>query len=364
MLAAMPARQEGHADRQGRALAHSRRAGRLRVARHRRPTHLRRRQRRHPVRARRQDRHARCGSRTSARSRSRRRCSPTASSTSAPRTAKFYIIRPLADKAEILDQDWLGSEQNPEPIIAVARRRARPRLRRLDERDLRHRTEDGAAGAPANPATAAKPAAAALPAGVPAAVLVTPTELILKPGESIALTAQGVRRQRRRRRFARAARRGRSRTSRARSQTASSLLTPRPARRPAWSRPRSARSSARRASASSRTCRGASTSRMAARCRRRSGPTPPASSRSATSKAARCSSSWRRTTSRSPSAAGRSSARPDLSNYTIEADIRAMERRRQMGDIGIVAQRYELVLFGNHQELAPPAVAAGNGSAR
>ncbi len=28
-----------------------------------------------------------------------------------------------------------------------------------------------------------------------------------------------------------------------------------------------------------------------------------------------------------------------------------MERRRQMGDIGIVAQRYELVLFGNHERL-------------
>ena len=41
----------------------------------------------------------------------------------------------------------------------------------------------------------------------------------------------------------------------------------------------------------------------------------------------------------------------DYSNYTIEADVRAMERRRQMGDVGIVAQRYELVLFGNHQRL-------------
>jgi hypothetical protein len=42
---------------------------------------------------------------------------------------------------------------------------------------------------------------------------------------------------------------------------------------------------------------------------------------------------------------------PDLSNYTIEADVRSMERRRQMGDVGIVAQRYELVLFGNHKRL-------------
>jgi hypothetical protein len=42
---------------------------------------------------------------------------------------------------------------------------------------------------------------------------------------------------------------------------------------------------------------------------------------------------------------------PDLSNYTIEADVRSMERRRQMSDVGVVAQRYELVLFGNHQRL-------------
>jgi outer membrane protein assembly factor BamB len=41
----------------------------------------------------------------------------------------------------------------------------------------------------------------------------------------------------------------------------------------------------------------------------------------------------------------------DLSNYTIEADVRAMERRRQRGDLGIVAQRYALVLFGAHQRL-------------
>ncbi len=40
-----------------------------------------------------------------------------------------------------------------------------------------------------------------------------------------------------------------------------------------------------------------------------------------------------------------------LSNYTIEADVRATEKRRQMGDAGVVAQHYELVLFGNSQKL-------------
>jgi len=41
----------------------------------------------------------------------------------------------------------------------------------------------------------------------------------------------------------------------------------------------------------------------------------------------------------------------DWSNYTIEADVRSSTKRRQMGDVGIVAQRYQLVLFGNHEKL-------------
>src|SRR5262245_12191443 len=41
----------------------------------------------------------------------------------------------------------------------------------------------------------------------------------------------------------------------------------------------------------------------------------------------------------------------DLSNYTFEADVRATESRRQLGDVGITAQRYSLVLYGNSQKL-------------
>jgi hypothetical protein len=41
----------------------------------------------------------------------------------------------------------------------------------------------------------------------------------------------------------------------------------------------------------------------------------------------------------------------DWHDYTVQVDVRATEMRRQMGDAGIVAQRYELVLFGNHQRL-------------
>src|SRR6185312_3098768 len=96
----------------------------------------------------------------------------------------------LADKAEILDQDWLGSEQNPEPIIASPAV-ARGRVYVVSMNSIYAIGPKLApSGAPANPVSTAKPSAPALPAGVAAAVMVTPTELILKPGESIALTAR------------------------------------------------------------------------------------------------------------------------------------------------------------------------------
>ena len=41
----------------------------------------------------------------------------------------------------------------------------------------------------------------------------------------------------------------------------------------------------------------------------------------------------------------------NLANYTVEADIKINERRRQMGDAGIIAQRYTLFAFGNNQRL-------------
>jgi hypothetical protein len=43
--------------------------------------------------------------------------------------------------------------------------------------------------------------------------------------------------------------------------------------------------------------------------------------------------------------------RPDWSNYTVEADVRGVEMRRQRGDAGLVNQRYAMVLFGNSQHL-------------
>jgi outer membrane protein assembly factor BamB len=42
---------------------------------------------------------------------------------------------------------------------------------------------------------------------------------------------------------------------------------------------------------------------------------------------------------------------PTASGYTVEADVRGREQRRQRGDIGLINQRYGLVLFGNGQKL-------------
>lgn len=39
------------------------------------------------------------------------------------------------------------------------------------------------------------------------------------------------------------------------------------------------------------------------------------------------------------------------SNYSFEADVRAPERRRQMADVGVTVQRYSLILYGTTQKL-------------
>jgi outer membrane protein assembly factor BamB len=41
----------------------------------------------------------------------------------------------------------------------------------------------------------------------------------------------------------------------------------------------------------------------------------------------------------------------DWSNYTVEADVSATQKRRQQGDAGVIAQRYVLSVYGNSQML-------------
>lgn len=43
--------------------------------------------------------------------------------------------------------------------------------------------------------------------------------------------------------------------------------------------------------------------------------------------------------------------KPDWSDYTVEVDVRGVEMRRQRGDVGIINQRYILMMFGNNQKI-------------
>ena len=67
------------------------------------------------------------------------------------------------------------------------------------------------------------------------------------------------------------------------------------------------------------------------------------------STARRCCRRRRRT--RSSSAAASFIGPVEWSNYTFEADVRSNTRRRMMADVGITAQRYSLVLYGTTQRL-------------
>ena len=40
-----------------------------------------------------------------------------------------------------------------------------------------------------------------------------------------------------------------------------------------------------------------------------------------------------------------------MANYTVQGDVRSTQKRRQMGDVGLVAQRYNLILFGNAEKV-------------
>jgi hypothetical protein len=42
---------------------------------------------------------------------------------------------------------------------------------------------------------------------------------------------------------------------------------------------------------------------------------------------------------------------PEWSDYTIEADVRATKKGRQIGTVGVLAQRYQLTLLGNNQRV-------------
>jgi outer membrane protein assembly factor BamB len=260
---------------------------------------------------------------------------------------KFWIIRPHADKGEVLDSDQLGTEGSPEAIIgapAVARGRVY-----LTTMDATYAIGPKAAPTTAGAAAAAPAASAPPAAGTPTTLLVTPTDLIVKPGDAVPLTIRAFDASGR----TVAAPQAEWALDGLKGTVAGGTFTPDAA---AGAQAGLVKATAGALSASSR-------------IRVVPAPpwtfdfedgreTPPAHWVNATGKFAVRDLDGSKVLvklAENPFAFAKR-CRPffggtDLSDYTIQSDVRALERRRQMGDVGIVAQRYELVLFGSHQRL-------------
>jgi outer membrane protein assembly factor BamB len=262
---------------------------------------------------------------------------------------KLFIIRPHADRAEILDQDLLGTPDSPEAIIAspaVARGRVY-----VTSMAATYAIGPKASTAPNTAAPAASRAGTngAQP-GAASALLVTPTELILKPGESIALSVRAFDAQ------------------------GHALANPGQA---AWTMEnlKGTLADGKFTADSSAVAQAgvvkATIGSIVGVGRIRVIPdlpwtfdfengleVPPPQWVNATGKFAVRDLDGSKVLvklAENPFAFAKR-CRPffgstEYSDYTIQADIRAMERRRQRGDIGVVAGRYELMLSGPHGRL-------------
>ena len=260
---------------------------------------------------------------------------------------KLYILRPRADGVDVLDEDEMpqGPDGKPSSIIASpAVARGRVYVASMDGLFA-----IGPKGAPTSSTTAIN-GGTLTPEGPAASVLVTPTELIVKPGESVALTANMF-------------------NANAQPLTAAGQVS--------WTLENikgtiaggkftadpSAGAQAGLVKATVGAISGAARIRVIPDLPwtydfETSGETPPAHWANATGKFAIRDLDGSKVLvklAENPFAFAKRCrvffGGPDYSDYTIEADVRAMERRRQRGDVGIVAQRYEMMISGSHQRI-------------
>jgi len=258
---------------------------------------------------------------------------------------KFFILKPRADGVDVLDEDQMGTEGAPEAIIAspaVARGR-------IYVTTMAATYAIGPKGE-TKPGGVSNTVVVSSHQEAPATLLVTPTELLLKPGETVALTIRTF------------------------DANGSPVNPPADA---AWTvenlkgtvaggkftADKAAGAQAGLAKVTSGSLTGASRIRIIpdlpwAFDFEDGRETPPPQWVNATGKFVVRDLEGNKVLvklAENPFAFAKR-ARPffgstDFSNYTMEADVRTKEVRRQMADVGIVAQRYEMVLFGNHQRL-------------
>jgi hypothetical protein len=263
---------------------------------------------------------------------------------------KFFIVRPHADKAEILDQDWLGTPEKSEQIIAspiVARGRiyvtSMDAIYAIGPKASPSITRASGSNGSATAGTAGA-------AGPAAALLVTPTELIIKPGQPMAFSIKAFDAS------------GKP-VANVGAATWSLEGLKGTVNNGRFTPDAAAGAQAGLLKATVGSLSGAARLRVIPDLPwtfdfESSGDAPPTHWVNATGKFTVRAVDGNRVLvklAENPFAFAKRTrpffGPPDLSNYTIEAEVRSQEKRRQIADVGIVAQRYEMVLFGNHQRL-------------
>ncbi len=257
---------------------------------------------------------------------------------------RFYILKPSKTGVEVLDEDWLGSEQTPEPIIAspvVANGRvyvaSQEALYAIGPKTPKQNHVGGSvAGNSMEP---------------PVSVRVTPADINLKPGQAQKFTVDFV--------------------------DANGTITGRSGLPVAWALQGLKGTTAPDGTFTPDKAAGdqaglleATTGSMKASARVRvtsplplafdfdggTGDAPPVGWINATGKFDVIEIEGSRSLHRKEDNTVSRRARlfygtQDMANYTVEMDVRTVEKRRQQGDIGVVAQRYVMILFGNSQKL-------------
>jgi outer membrane protein assembly factor BamB len=258
---------------------------------------------------------------------------------------KFYVIKPTATGPEILDEDQLGTEAAPEAIVASpAIARGRVYLATMDALY--------AIGPKGAPKAAAKAAPKTLPAevpGEPAVAQLVPYEVLVKPGETVSYK---IRLFDDRGRFVREEPGASLALEGLKGEVTAASFTP-------------AADAGPQAGVVKATVGALSTT---ARVRvipplpwsfdfeGGTGEAPPPYWINSTGKFyVREHGGSRALMKRNDiplTKRGRLFFGPTSAHdYTVEADVLTTEKRRQMGDGGVIAQRYALVLFGNAQKL-------------
>ena len=265
---------------------------------------------------------------------------------------KFFILEPSATGVKVLDEDWLGSEQAPEPVFgspAVSGGRVF-----VTSAEATYAIGKGAP--PARPAAVSKAAPAPPGTGAPTLVQVYPYEVLLAPGEKATFTARLFD----------------AKGNFIREDKASWALDSLggTVQDGVYTAPSGADAGYVKATVGGVTGQ--------ARVRvvpplpwsydfdQWSGEAPPEHWTNTANKIFVRPFEGNKGLVRVPDATPQRRTRvfmgPDSwSDYTVEADVRVTERRRSMSDVGVFAQRYGLVLFGNSQkiELQPWQAAPG-----